>query len=298
MTTSVKNLRESGDVLGIYFNECCQYPLLTRPEETELFTKYIKYRDDEKRDSSSQREKALEARERLINCNLRLVIKIAKGYQGMGLDLMDLISEGNRGLMRSVEMFKLGKGAKLSTYAGFWIRQCLIKALSNHSRTIRIPVNLAQTKASVGKFREKYLCEHGDYPSDETILDAFNITQKKLNAVKDYNYSYVSLDKKMSDGDGGSSPLSSVIPDTVQKNPLEAVTESDKYDLLSKALDGLKDREKAILQLRFGLENRDYHTLEAIGKKFNLTRERIRQIEKIALRKLRFAIKNIDNFGY
>ena len=285
----------SGDILDIYFDECGQYPLLTLPEETALLTKYIKYRDNKGKSSSRQKEKALEARELLINSNLRLVVKIAKDYRGMGLDLMDLIAEGNRGLMRSVEMFKLGKGAKLSTYAGFWIRQSLTKALSNDSRTIRIPINLSQTKSSIRKFREKYLSKHGSYPPDEMILKNFNITRKKLNSMANYDYTYSSLDKKVGGEESGDvASLGSVIPDTIQKNPLEKASESNRFSVLRDALDDLKDREKAILELRFGLDNRDYHTLEAIGNKFDLTRERIRQIEKAALKKLRFAMKNID----
>lgn len=285
----------SGDILDIYFKECGQYPLLTLPEETELLTKYIKYRDDTDESSSLQRKKALEARELLINSNLRLVVKIAQSYRGMGLDLMDLIAEGNRGLMRSVEMFKLGKGAKLSTYAGFWIRQSLTKSLSNNSRTIRIPINLSQIKASIRKFREKHFSKHGSYPSDEVILKTFNITRKKLSSIANYDYTYTSLDRKVGgDEADDTTSLGSIIPDTAQKSPLEKASESSQFSVLRDALDDLKDREKAILELRFGLENKDYHTLEAIGNKFNLTRERIRQIEKVALKKLRFAMKNID----
>jgi len=285
----------SGDILDIYFEECGRYPLLTLPEETALLTKYIKYRDNKDKSSSRQRKKALEARELLIISNLRLVVKIAKNYQGMGLDLMDLIAEGNRGLMRSVEMFKLGKGAKLSTYAGFWIRQSLTKSLSNDSRTIRIPINLSQTKSSIRRFREKHLSKYGSYPSDEVVLKTFNITQKKLSKIADYDYTYTSLDKKVGgDESNDSASFGSIIPDTGQKNPLEKASESDRFSVLRDALDDLKDREKAILELRFGLEDRDYHTLEAIGNKFNLTRERIRQIEKVALKKLRFAMKNVD----
>ena len=287
MTAYRGDFKEDGNVLDMYFDEAGQYPLLTLPQEQELLAKYIKYRDNKGKCSTRQRLKALEARERLITCNLRLVIKIAKDYQRMGIDLADLISEGNKGLMRAVEKYQLGKGAKLSTYAGFWIRQCLTKSLSNDSRTIRIPVNLAQTRSAILRFTEKYLLQNGEEPSDELIQETFSLSAQQLLRTRSHHYSYVSLDQKVGEEDDHDSTLGNIITDKDQKTPLDILSQLNRHENLHDILDKLKPREKVILQLRFGLNNENCHTLESIGVKFNLTRERIRQIEKVALKKLR-----------
>ena len=183
------DIKDSDNILNVYFDEAGQFPLLTLKEERELLSKYIKYRDNKKAANTRTRLKALEAREKLINCNLKLVIKIAKDYQRMGIELADLISEGNKGLMRAVEKYQLGKGAKLSTYASFWIRQCLTKALSNTSRTIRIPVNLAQTRSAIMKFIDSYHLQHGEEPTDSIIMEHFNLSKAQLNRARSCHYS-------------------------------------------------------------------------------------------------------------
>ena len=286
--------KDEENILDIYFDEAGQFPLLTLQEEQSLLAKYIKYRDNKGKCSTRQRLKAMEAREKLINCNLKLVIKIAKDYQRMGLELADLISEGNKGLMRAVEKYEMGKGAKLSTYASFWIRQCLTKALSNDSRTIRIPVNLAQTRSAVLKFKDKFQLRKGFEPSDDVVMKEFGLSKQQLKRVSSHHYSYVSLDKKIGDDgyEDDATTIANMIPDKEQKNPLEILGEVNANENLHDVLKKLKPREQSILELRFGLNNQDYHTLESIGDKFNLTRERIRQIEKVALKKLKVLMIN------
>ena len=182
----------------------------------------------------------------------------------------------------------MGKGAKLSTYAGFWIRQCLTRALSNDSRTIRIPTNLAQTRSAISKFTDKYMLKNGREPKDEEIQEKFDITQRQLRRIRSHNHSYISLDKKVGmENDEESSTFGNLITDKSQKNPLEILTDVNTNENIEEALLCLKDRERVILELRFGLNNNDNHTLESIGDQFNLTRERIRQIEKAALQKMR-----------
>ena len=212
--------------------------------------------------------------------------------QKMGLELADLIAEGNKGLMRAVEKYEMGKGAKLSTYASFWIRQCLTKALSNDSRTIRIPVNLAQTRSAVMKFIDKYQLQNGYEPSDKCIMKEFELTAQQLKRIRSHHYSYVSLDKKVGDAasEDDSTTLANIISDKDQKNPLEILGNTNANENLYDLLGKLKPREQRILELRFGLNNEDFNTLESIGDVFNLTRERIRQIEKVALKKLKVLI--------
>ena len=266
-----QNFKEEDNILDMYFNEAGQFPLLTLDEEQSLLKKYTKYRDNKGKCSTRQRLKALEAREKLIQCNLKLVIKIAKDYQKMGLELADLIAEGNKGLMRAVEKYEMGKGAKLSTYASFWIRQCLTKALSNDSRTIRIPVNLAQTRSAVMKFIDKYQLQNGHEPSDKCIMEEFELTAQQLKRIRSHHYSYVSLDKKVGDAtsEDDSTTLANIISDKDQKNPLEILGNTNANENLYDLLGKLKPREQRILELRFGLNNEDFNTLESIGDVFN-----------------------------
>ena len=275
------------DVLTTYFNEAGAFPLLSKKEETALAEKYIKYRTNKSNCGSRVRNEGKKAREKLINSNLRLVIRIAKDYRDLGLDFSDLVSEGNAGLVRAVDRFELNHGAKLSTYASYWIRQAITRSLSNSSRTIRLPVHVSQLKCQIMRYIEDYkILNEGTRPENCDIAKKFSITEDKVKKTLASHVSYVSIDKPVGE-ESEAETMANFLPDESTLNPLDSALYANDITMLEDFLNKLNDRERKIIELRFGLRDYDRETLEIVGEKFNLTRERIRQIESAAMRKLR-----------
>jgi len=258
------------DLVKTYLQEIGKVPLLTREEEIEL-AKRIE-RGDEK------------AREKMALANLRLVVSIAKRYKGLGLPLLDLIQEGNIGLMKAVEKFDWTKGYKFSTYATWWIRQAISRALADKSRTIRIPAHIIEAIRKLYKLEEEHVQEHGVPPSLEELAGKLNLPLEEIERVKKASQYTSSLERPVGeDGDA----LEDFIGDDEAHSPVrEAFTALQKEELL-RALARLEYRERRILELRYGLYDNRTRTLEDVGKEFNISRERVRQIEKEALEKLR-----------
>ena len=277
--------------LDFYFNQFTGHVLLTKEEEIELGTSIQAWKTNP-RAGQGTREKGQKALRKLIESNLRLVIKIAKDYARLGLDVEDLVCEGNIGLLRGAEKFDPCRGAKFSTYASYWIKQSIRRALSNKSRTIRLPVGLIDQKNKVRNFINDYELTHSTRPSTGEICKKFNINAIKLSILLDVDKQTLSIDSKpphCDESDGRT--LGEVIEDGNTTPPdLLAAINSDNA-ILDKCLRKLTRRERVIIEYRFGLQNKSFETLEKIGIRFEVTRERIRQIEEAALRKLRFWIK-------
>jgi RNA polymerase primary sigma factor len=267
-----------GDPIRLYMREIGQVPLLTLKEETAL-AKRIKRGD-------------AAAREHMIKANLRLVVKIARDYENFGLPLLDLISEGNIGLMKAVERFDPNKGAKLSTYASWWIKQSIKRALADQGKTIRLPVHVVDKLFHIRKAEAMLVEMLGREPTDSEIADE---TGLKTERVRDYRKASVaptSLDAQL--GDDGTNRLADIVADQNAAAPFEQAVEESDNEIVREVLGTLSPREQAILQLRFGLSGNDEKTLEEVGQQFGVTRERIRQIQDEALKKLRKRIQQRD----
>ena len=263
---------KSNNYLRNYLHEIGKHPLLTPEEEIEI-AKLVK--------------ESNEAKQILIQSNLRLVVNIAKKYVDRGLDLLDLIQEGNIGLIKAVEKFDIRKQCKFSTYATWWIRQGITRALADKSRTIRIPVHMNETIYKVKKVQLQLVQELGRHPSIEEIAALMDgLTLEKVKEVQMYALDPISLESTI--GDEENSHLKDFIEDETSISP--SVYANNKYlkDELDAILNKLTEKEEAILRLRFGLYDGKEYTLEQVGKKFNVTRERIRQIESKAIRKLKY----------
>jgi len=258
------------DPVRMYLKEIGRINLLTGAEEVDLAQR------NEKGDPK--------AKERLINSNLRLVVSIAKKYVGRGLTLLDLIEEGNIGLMRAVEKFDWRKGYKFSTYATWWIRQAITRAIADQARTIRIPVHMVETINRFIRTSRKLMQELGREPSPEEVAKIMEIDPEKVREIIKVSQEPTSLEAPV--GEEKDSTLGDFIPDEEIRPEDQASAELLKAHL-SEVLDTLNDREKKVLKLRFGLEDGRQRTLEEVGREFGVTRERIRQIEAKALRKLR-----------
>src|SRR6266511_2475477 len=258
------------DALQLFLNEAGRWPLLTKEEEVEL-AKRIERGDHE-------------AKERMINSNLRLVVSIAKRYQGHELSLLDLIQEGIIGLIRAVEKFDWRRGFKFSTYATWWIRQAVQRGVANKSRTIRIPVHIAEREQRMARAERELILEFERAPSDEEIAERAKLPMKQVREVREAARAITSLDKPL--GDEGESVLGNLIAGE-QAPPEEDVTVSLEEEVLHRAVAQLPDREREVVKLRYGLDgDRDPASLEAIGRELGLTRERVRQIEANALEQL------------
>ena len=257
---------------GLYLQDIGRERLLTPEEEVELAGR-IKRGD-----------KA--ARERMITANLRLVVKMAADYANLGLPLPDLVAEGNIGLMKAVERFDPAKGGKLSTYAGWWIKQSIKRALANQSKTIRVPVHQVEKIAKVRRLTERLTTELGREPSDEELAEEVGLTASKVAALKSSVIRPASLDAPIG-RDDGETLFGDMISDENAEDPLEHLEEKDARANLGGLLKVLTPREREIMKLRYGLGGSREKTLEDIGEKFGITRERIRQIQVGALRKLR-----------
>ena len=257
-----------------YLQEIGQFPLLTPQQEVEL-AKKIKKGD-------------AAARERMINANLRLVVTIARDYANLGLPLLDLISEGNIGLTKAVERFDPTKGAKLSTYAMWWIKQSIKRALANQSKTIRLPVHLADKLAKMRRVSLQMSDELGREPTDEELGEEIGIDSDKITRLKSVGIRPASLDAPIADDD--STEFSDVIGDDEAQTPFELLRDKNLLGEVDGLLEVLDPREQKIISQRFGLDGGEPKTLEDVGKDFGITRERIRQLQNIALAKLRRAL--------
>ena len=259
------------DPVKVYLKEIGRVPLLTPEEEVELAERMAKG------DPA--------ARKRLSEANLRLVVSIAKRYVGRGMQFLDLIQEGNLGLIKAVEKFDHTKGFKFSTYATWWIRQAITRAIADQARTIRIPVHMVETINKVKKVSSQLLHKNGHDPSAEEIAEELDMPIDKVREIMRVAQEPVSLETPI--GEEGDSHLGDFIEDSDAPAPADAASHTLLKEQLEDVLSTLTPREKKVLELRFGLEDGRNRTLEEVGKEFNVTRERIRQIEAKALRKLR-----------
>jgi len=259
------------DPVKAYLKEIGRVPLLTSEEEIELATRIAD--DDE------------QAKKRLAEANLRLVVSIAKRYVGRGMQFLDLIQEGNLGLLKAVDKFDYTKGFKFSTYATWWIRQAITRAIADQARTIRIPVHMVETINKVKKTITLLLHENGRDPTAEEVSEYLNMPVDKVREIMRVAQEPVSLETPI--GEEEDSHLGDFIPDDDALAPEEAASMMLLKEQLDDVLSTLTPREKKVIQLRFGLEDGRQRTLEEVGEEFGVTRERIRQIEAKALRKLR-----------
>jgi len=258
------------DALQLFLNEAGRWPLLTAQEEVEL-AKLVERGDKE-------------AKDRMINSNLRLVVSIAKRYQGHGLSLLDLIQEGIIGLIRAVEKFDWRRGFKFSTYATWWIRQAVQRGVANKSRTIRIPVHIAEREQRIGRAERELAPKLGRPPTEEEVAKHARLPMKQVREVRAAARAVTSLDKPV--GEQNDAALGDLFA-SEQAPPEEEVHVSLEQDVLRRAVSDLPDREQEVLKLRYGLNgDRDPASLESIGRQLGITRERVRQIEARALEQL------------
>jgi RNA polymerase primary sigma factor len=280
-TTTLIRERSAYDgdtAIRLYLREIGQVKLLTPSEEIELAARIKK--GDKK------------AREHMIKANLRLVVKIARDYEGIGLPLLDLISEGNIGLMKAVERFDPAKGGKLSTYGSWWIKQSIKRALANQSKTIRLPVHLVDKISKMRRTAMKLQEELGHEPTDEELADEMGMTAMRVRQMRQAAIRPASLDAPI--GDDDSNNFSDVVQDENATSPYENLEDKTVTDMLQDMVKHLDEREATILRFRFGLDGGSEKTLEEVGKKFGVTRERVRQIQNLALKKLRKMIEKLE----
>ena len=259
------------DPVKVYLKEIGRVPLLSSEEEIDLAIRIA--------------NGDVQAKQRLSEANLRLVVSIAKRYLGRGMQFLDLIQEGNLGLIKAVDKFDYTKGFKLSTYATWWIRQAITRAIADQARTIRIPVHMVETINKVKKVQSQLLHQNGHEPTPDEIADELDLPVDKVREIMRVAQEPVSLETPI--GEEEDSHLGDFIPDDGAPAPADAASHTMLREQLSDVLSTLTPREEKVLRLRFGLEDGRSRTLEEVGKEFNVTRERIRQIEAKALRKLR-----------
>ena len=257
--------------IKIYMREMGQFSMLSADEEIKLANRIAEG------DQSAKNE--------LVEANLRLVVSLARHYQGCGLSYQDLIQEGNIGLIKAAEKFDASKGFRFSTYASWWIKQALSRAIADQSRTIRIPVHMTENINKFKKTERELLSQLNREPKIKEIADAMGISEKQAKEIQSYIVEPTSLDIQV--GDDDDTTIGSFIEDTHFINPESAYIKESNGDIVNAVLDTLSDREANILRLRFGIGGKKAMTLEEVGKEYGLTRERIRQIEAKALRKLR-----------
>ncbi|MBQ3321052.1 RNA polymerase sigma factor RpoD [Candidatus Saccharibacteria bacterium] len=262
------------DSVRLYLREIGKIPLLTPEEEAELAQRIVK--GDKK------------AKDKMVESNMRLVVSIAKRYGGRGLDFLDLIQEGNTGLLRAVEKFDPDKGFKFSTYATWWVRQAITRAIADQARTIRIPVHMVETINKVLRTTRKLTSELNREPTNEEIAKALDMEPEKIDYVMRIKQDIASLDASVGrEGDDEDSVLGDFVEDEERDSPEDSAANQILKEQLSEIIATLTDREQKIIRLRFGIGGGRPHTLEEVGNEFDVTRERIRQIEAKALSKLR-----------
>ena len=274
LQTDLLKMAESMDVdepIKMYLREIGQIPLLSYEEEIDYAQKVLNGEE--------------EAKQKLIESNLRLVVSIAKKHTNRGLKMLDLIQEGNMGLMKAVEKFEYEKGFKFSTYATWWIRQAITRAIADQGRTIRIPVHMIETINKIKKESRIILQETGKEPTAEELAEKLELPVEKVKSILEMNQDPISLETPV--GSEEDSELGDFVEDDKFANPYDATTRVLLKEQLDEVLKTLNEREEMVLRYRYGLDDGSQKTLEEVGKIFNVTRERIRQIEVKALRKLR-----------
>jgi RNA polymerase primary sigma factor len=257
--------------LDIYMQQISDIPLLTVQDEIDLAARIAKG--------------DTEAREIMITSNLRLVVKIAQEYSNLGLSVLDLINEGNMGLMKAVERFDPSKGGKLSTYASWWIKQAIKRALANQSKTIRLPVHMVDRVTLIRRTAAKLSESLGREPTNEEIAETLNLPATRVSHLRNVSTKPASLDSPINEEDG--STLGEVVPDEKSVDPYESLKSKSLIGDVNLVLSMLEPREADIIRLRFGLDGRDPLTLEQVGEQIGITRERVRQLQDQALRDLR-----------
>jgi RNA polymerase primary sigma factor len=267
-----------GDTLQLYLREIGQVKLLTPQEELKL-ARRVKRHDKR-------------AREQMITANLRLVVKIARDYENLGLPLLDLINEGNIGLMKGVERFDPDKGAKLSTYAAWWIKQSIMSALANQSKTIRLPAHVVERLGKMRRVEMKLQDTLHREPTDQEIAQEVGLDARRIRRYREASRAPISLDAPL--GDDEPARISEVVADPNAAAPFERMLKENDAGLVREALATLNQREISVLMMRFGLDDETPKTLEEVGVHFRVSRERIRQIQDEALRKLRKKIEKRD----
>ena len=292
----------TGDPVRMYLKEIGKVPLLSAAEEIDLAMKIeagvaaaaeLDKAEEEGRELERREKRRLgrveqvgiDAKQQLIEANLRLVVSIAKRYVGRGMLFLDLIQEGNLGLIRAVEKFDYTKGFKFSTYATWWIRQAITRAIADQARTIRIPVHMVETINKLVRIQRQLLQELGREPTPEEIGKEMGLPAERVREIQKISQEPVSLETPI--GEEEDSQLGDFIEDDAAVVPPDAASFSMLQEQLSKVLDGLAERERKVISLRFGLEDGHPRTLEEVGREFGVTRERIRQIESKTLAKLR-----------
>jgi RNA polymerase primary sigma factor len=279
MTEATETSQYDGETAyRLYLREIGQIRLLT-PEEEIALAKRVRKGDKQ-------------AREQMIKANLRLVVKIARDYEAYGLPLLDLINEGNMGLIKGVERFDPRKGAKLSTYAAWWIKQSIKRALANQSKTVRLPVHVVDKLSHIRRAEVKLHDLFAREPTDEELAAELGIEAKRLKHYRSMAIRPASLDAPV--GGEDSTQMADVIPDEDAATPYEQLEETTNAALVREMIVTLDTREQAILRHRFGLDDAEVMTLEEVGEEFGVTRERIRQIQEEALKKLRRKIEKLE----
>lgn len=268
--------------IGLYLREISQVPLLTPQEEVKLAAQI-------KRGNKK-------AREKMIKANLRLVVKIAHDFSNYGLPLLDLVSEGNIGLMKAVERFDPKKGGKLSTYASWWIKQSIKRALANQSKTIRLPVHLVDKIGKIRRVAAQMTEELGREPSTEELAEELGLAPAKVAHLKNVAVRPASLDAKLNADDD--TAFGDLVSDERAEDPFATLRDKDLREEVGDLLDVLDPRERKIISFRFGLGGGKERTLEEVGRKFGVTRERIRQLQNIALLKMRKALRKREEIKF
>ena len=271
------------DPVRLYLRECGATPLLTAEEEMTL-AKIIEKGKDE---SATEEEKAAarDAKKEMANANLRLVVSIAKKYPGRGMPFLDLIQEGNIGLLKAVDKFDYTKGYKFSTYATWWIRQAITRSIADQARTIRVPVHMVETINKMNRIGRKFLQEHSREATNEELAREMGISVEKIREAKKAAQDPISLETPI--GEKEDSHLGDFIEDQKTASPEEEAASTMRREQVARLLDTLTERERGVLKLRFGMDDGTQRTLEEVGRHFGVTRERIRQIEGKALKKLK-----------
>jgi RNA polymerase primary sigma factor len=303
LSASSSTRRRSSDPISWYLATIGRVPLLTPSEEIELgnqvqaMMRLVEEQRNEA-DYSEKEQKTIRvgrrSKQRMMKANLRLVVSVAKKYQGKGLELLDLIQEGSLGLERAVEKFDPTRGYKFSTYAFWWIRQSMTRAIACQSRTIRLPVHLSERLSTIRKVSLELAHKLGAMPSRREIAEAMDIPIDELDALLRQALTTSSLDAPVN-GEEGRSFLGDLIADNNGAEPLDQVERSIHQEQLGRWLTYLTDQERQVLELRFGLEGEERHTLAEIGRLLDVSRERVRQVELKALRKLRHLTRRMPS---
>ena len=296
------------DTVALYLREMSRVPLLSTEEEISLAKRIEAGREAEQKLKNNGHDldqsaclqedifKGIDARDHLIRANTRLVVSIAKKYIGRGVPFLDLIQEGNLGLMKAVEKFEYQRGYRFSTYATWWIRQTITRAIADQGRTIRVPVHMSDRIRRLYRRAQEIEQERGERPTPEELAEEFDIEPRKVQWMMRVSWQPLSLERPV--GEDEDSELSNFIEDEETPTPPDTTYRGMLRERLEEAMRGLSPREVRILRMRFGLQNGESYTLEEVGKKFGLTRERIRQIEGQARRRLRHPSRSRDLRDY